>query len=810
MLTKVQKDAIRGMLADKQSVKTIAEEQGVSVEEVENLKPPKPALSAFMLFCKDYRDQVAAEVGSAAPNVVSKALGEKWAQTTDRHTWEQQAEKDKARYDKEMAAHTAMLDEEAAEVRRERDAAAAGPSDRDAERSLKRQQLQEELAKREAEPKKEKKQKTMSAAEKSLAAQNKEVLADSGAQAKKRLSFLLGQSELFKHFGLKEEDDSKKKKGKGRMSEKAGDEEALNALADNEEGGGSGQPFEEKVRVVKMPDTLNHSFGSMRPYQIAGLNWLANLYQNGINGILADEMGLGKTLQSISLLAWLKQIKGFSGPFLVLAPKSTLSNWQREFQHWAPCFDVLLFHGDKDQRQALIAERFVPGGFDVIVTSYEMVTREAGAFRKFAWRYLIVDEAHRMKNEESKLSQILRTFDTHSRLLITGTPLQNNLHELWALLNFLIPDVFTNSEDFDSWFDLKDKQVEQEVITQLHRVLKPFLLRRIKVDVESSIPPKTELIVYTQLSPMQREQYKNILKRDMDALYQSSSAALTANKSRLMNLVMQLRKCCNHPYLFEWPIDPHTGQETVDEVLVQASGKMQLLDRILTELKRQGGHQVLIFSQMTRMLDILEDYLTWRNYKFRRLDGAVSAAERMQAMNEFNNDPTIDVFLLSTRAGGLGINLVSADTCIIFDSDWNPHADLQAQDRCHRIGQTKTVIVYRLATAETVEEKVLEAAKQKLKLEQLVVSKGKFKDIGQKTDKNDSLQAGELKELLAFDPSKTALGRKENSKIITDAELKLVLDRTKGPVVGKGFRAVEKVTNSFDAMAQAANAADNK
>ena len=252
---------------------------------------------------------------------------------------------------------------------------------------------------------------------------------------------------------------------------------------------------------------------------------------------------------------------------------------------------------------------------------------------------------------------------------------------------------------------------------------------------------------------------------------------------------------------------------------------------------------MLIFSQMTRMLDILEDYLTWRNYKFRRLDGGVSAADRMQAMNElglglglgwglglglglakpnpnpspnpkqamneFNTDPTIDVFLLSTRAGGLGINLVSADTCIIFDSDWNPHADLQAQDRCHRIGQTKTVIVYRLATAETVEEKVLEAAKQKLKLEQLVVSKGKFKDIGQKTDKNDSLQAGELKELLAFDPSKTALGRKENSKIITDAELKLVLDRTKGPVVGKGFRAVEKVTNSFDAMAQAtANAAD--
>merc|ERR1719160_1049501 len=252
------------------------------------------------------------------------------------------------------------------------------------------------------------------------------------------------------------------------------------------------------------------------------------------------------------------------------------------------------------------------------------------------------------------------------------------------------------------------------------------------------------------MSEWQSTMYEQIIKKNLE-----DSGGQTI---RLNNVLMQLRKCCNHPYLFEWPLG-EDGNEIVDEVLVQASGKMQLLDRILTELKRQGGHQVLIFSQMTRMLDILEDYLTWRNYKFRRLDGAVSAAERMQAMNEFNNDPTIDVFLLSTRAGGLGINLVSADTCIIFDSDWNPHADLQAQDRCHRIGQTKTVIVYRLATAETVEEKVLTAAKQKLKLEQLVVSKGKFKDIGQKTNKEDKLEENELQDLLAFDPSKAALGK---------------------------------------------------
>ena len=229
---------------------------------------------------------------------------------------------------------------------------------------------------------------------------------------------------------------------------------------------------------------------------------------------------------------------------------------------------------------------------------------------------------------------------------------------------------------------------------------------------------------------------------------------------------------------------------------------MQLLDRMLTELiKKQGDHQVLIFSQMTRMLDILEDYLVFRGYSFRRLDGTISATDRMQAMKEFqDSEENIDVFLLSTRAGGLGVNLTRADTCIIFDSDWNPHMDLQAQDRCHRIGQKKTVMVYRLATAETVEEKVLHAAKQKLKLEQLVVSKGKFKDIGKKTDKEDKLVDSELKDLLAFDPSKSAIGK--DSKVITDKELMIVLDRENPLKIGKGFMAVEKSANAFDSLAR--------
>jgi len=527
---------------------------------------------------------------------------------------------------------------------------------------------------------------------------------------------------------------------------------------------------------------------------------------------------MGKTVQSVALLAHLKE-HNVAGPFMVVGPLSTLHNWKNEFTKWAPTMDAIIYHGPEKER-AEMRGQFLRGKgdadkkFPVLITSYEIVIRDAKHLKRCGWKFVIIDEGHRLKNMNCRLIKELKAIcDVNpaqpcNRLLLTGTPLQNNLTELWSLLNFLLPSIFDDLESFQAWFDFdfKDEgvddrvmkgEMEQGVVTKLHQILRPFLLRRLKADVELNIPKKYEYILFGWLSEWQQSMYKDLIDKN---LKDSDGKAM-----RMQNVLMQLRKCCNHPYLFEWPIDPHTGQETVDEVLVQASGKMQLLDRILTELKRQGDHQVLIFSQMTRMLDILEDYLTWRTYKFRRLDGGVSAADRMQAMNDFNTDPTIDVFLLSTRAGGLGINLVSADTCIIFDSDWNPHADLQAQDRCHRIGQTKTVIVYRLATAETVEEKILEAAKQKLKLEQLVVSKGKFKDIGQKTDKNDGLQQGELQALLDFDPTKTALGRKENSKIITDAELLKVLDRSKGPVTGKGFKSVEKVTNSFDAMTAAAN-----
>ena len=573
--------------------------------------------------------------------------------------------------------------------------------------------------------------------------------------------------------------------------------------------GGAVAVSDGSVRGPALPQPKLITGGQMRPYQLVGVHWLVGLYENGLNGILGDEMGLGKTVQSIALLSHLAG-RGVAGPFLVVGPLSTLQNWQDEFNKWAPSLPSIIYHGSKDERAQLRSNwrGKKPNGADglnvypVMITSYEIIIRDSKDLAKLGWKFAIIDEGHRLKNMNCRLIRELKAIcgTDCNRLLLTGTPLQNNLTELWSLLNFLLPNIFDDLDSFQAWFDfdfsrenneeqvLRD-ELQHSVVTKLHQILRPFLLRRLKQDVELGIPKKQEYILFASLSEWQQGMYQAIIDKQ---LKDSSGGDV-----RLNNVLMQLRKCCNHPYLFEWPIGKD-GDEVVDEILVQASGKMQLLDRLLTRLKKEGDHQILIFSQMTRMLDIIEDYLAWRGFASRRLDGTVSAQDRMLAMKEFQSDASIDVFLLSTRAGGLGVNLTKADTCIIFDSDWNPHMDLQAQDRCHRIGQTKRVMVYRLATAATIEEKVLRAAKQKLKLEQLVVSKGKFKDIGQKTDKDDRLKEKELQELLAFDPSKTALGK--GSKVITDEELEEVLDRSDKAKTGKGFQAVEKTVSKFDSQ----------
>lgn len=459
--------------------------------------------------------------------------------------------------------------------------------------------------------------------------------------------------------------------------------------------------------------------GEMRDYQIRGLNWMISLYENGINGILADEMGLGKTLQTISLIGYLKHFKNQCGPHIVIVPKSTLQNWINEFNKWCPSVKAVCLIGDQEARNIFIRDVMMPGDWDVCVTSYEMCIREKSVFKKFNWRYLIIDEAHRIKNEKSKLSEILREFKTSNRLLITGTPLQNNLHELWALLNFLLPDVFNSSDDFDNWFNTNNCFGDDALITRLHAVLKPFLLRRLKAEVEKRLKPKKEIKIFVGMAKMQREWYTKVLMKDIDIV----NGAGKVEKMRLQNILMQLRKCTNHPYLFDGaePGPPYT----TDTHLVFNAGKMCILDKLLPKLQSQGS-RVLIFSQMTRMLDILEDYCHWRQYQYCRLDGQTAHEDRNRQIQEFNmENSTKFVFMLSTRAGGLGINLATADVVIIYDSDWNPQMDLQAMDRAHRIGQKKQVRVFRFITENTVEEKIVERAEIKLRLDKLVIQQGK-------------------------------------------------------------------------------------
>ncbi|KAF8864922.1 hypothetical protein BDZ45DRAFT_736557 [Acephala macrosclerotiorum] len=602
----------------------------------------------------------------------------------------------------------------------------------------------------------------------------------------RRFRYLLGLTDLFRHFietnpnpRIQEimheidrqnaEAEKAAKKGRDRQGGAANErrrrteaEEDAELLKDEKVGGSAETVFRESPGFIK---------GTMRDYQVAGLNWLISLHENGISGILADEMGLGKTLQTISFLGYLRHIMGITGPHLITVPKSTLDNWKREFERWTPEVNVLVLQGAKDERHALINERLIDEKFDVCITSYEMILREKAHLKKFAWEYIIIDEAHRIKNEESSLAQVIRLFNSRNRLLITGTPLQNNLHELWALLNFLLPDVFGDSEAFDQWFSGQGED-QDTVVQQLHRVLRPFLLRRVKSDVEKSLLPKKEINLYIGMSDMQVKWYKKILEKDIDAV--NGAGGKRESKTRLLNIVMQLRKCCNHPYLFEGaePGPPYT----TDTHLIHNAGKMVMLDRLLVRLKKEGS-RILIFSQMSRLLDILEDYCVFREFKYCRIDGGTAHEDRIAAIDEYNKPGSEKfVFLLTTRAGGLGINLTSADIVVLYDSDWNPQADLQAMDRAHRIGQTKQVVVYRFVTENAIEEKVLERAAQKLRLDQLVIQQGRAQAAAKAAANKDELlsmiQHGAEKVFQSAGPT-GALAEKGND--LTDDDIDAIL-----------------------------------
>lgn len=746
--------------------------------------------------------------------------------------------------------------------------------------------------------------------------------------------------------------------GESEHPEEAGEEgESGNRIADAAAAARSAQPtgntfLTTKVRT-KFPFLLKYA---LREYQHIGLDWLVTMYEKKLNGILADEMGLGKTIMTIALLAHLACEKGIWGPHLIVVPTSVMLNWETEFLKWCPAFKILTYFGSAKERRIKRQGWLKPNSFHVCITTYRLVIQDSKVFKRKKWKYLILDEAHLIKNWKSQRWQTLLNFNSKRRILLTGTPLQNDLMELWSLMHFLMPHIFQSHQEFKDWFSNPisgmvegQERINKEVVDRLHNVLRPFILRRLKRDVEKQLPMKHEHVIYCRLSKRQRNLYEDFI-----ASSETQATLASSNFFGMISVIMQLRKVCNHPDLFEgrpiissfdmsgidmqlsssvcsllsagpfstvdinglgflfthldmcmasWEseeiqalatpsnliegclnlVDEAVGlrfqhknklhginifaeiqkalmDERLREVKERASsiawwnslrckrkpiysmglrelvtvkhpvydiqhkqnnplsywcssklsgmilspverfeqmanqvesfmfaipaarapapvcwcsqgqtslfiepaykekcsellsplltpfrpaivrrqvyfpdrrliqfdcGKLQELAVLLRRLKLEG-HRALIFTQMTKMLDILEAFINLYGYTYMRLDGSTQPEERQTLMQRFNTNPKIFLFILSTRSGGVGINLVGADTVIFYDSDWNPAMDQQAQDRCHRIGQTREVHIYRLISESTIEENILKKANQKRALDDLVIQSGGY------------------------------------------------------------------------------------
>ncbi|XP_045798213.1 probable helicase CHR10 isoform X2 [Trifolium pratense] len=527
---------------------------------------------------------------------------------------------------------------------------------------------------------------------------------------------------------------------------------------------------------------------TLKPHQVEGVSWLIRRYKLGVNVVLGDEMGLGKTLQAISFLSYLKVHQLSHGPFLVICPLSVTDGWVSEIVKYAPKLEVLKYVGDKDCRRSLRMKThehvtrqptdnaILP--FDVLLTSYDIALMDKDFLSQIPWQYAIIDEAQRLKNPSSVLFNVLKDrYIMPRRLLMTGTPIQNNLSELWALMYFCMPSVFGTLDQFLSTFrdisdltSVHDSPKVKERLQILRNVLTAFMLRRTKSKLMESgslvLPPLTETTVLVPLVSLQKKVCMSILRKELPKLVALSSG--TSNHQSLQNTVLQLRKACSHPYLFPG-IEPEPYEE--GEHLIQASGKLLILDQLLRKLHHYG-HRVLLFAQMTHTLDILQDFLELRKYSYERLDGSIRAEERFAAIRSFSNSSANTglnfeadqngafVFMISTRAGGVGLNLVAADTVIFYEQDWNPQVDRQALQRAHRIGQMNHVLCINLVTEHTVEEVIMRRAERKLQLSLNVTGD----NILEHDDKNlTEVGTSDLKSIIVglrmFDPNEINDGK---------------------------------------------------
>ncbi|KAK2739860.1 hypothetical protein FQN57_006436 [Myotisia sp. PD_48] len=466
--------------------------------------------------------------------------------------------------------------------------------------------------------------------------------------------------------------------------------------------------------------------GQLMDYQKDGLNWLYFMWYKSQNAILADEMGLGKTIQVIAFFATLVQDHK-CWPFLVVVPNSTCPNWRKEIKIWAPSLRVVTYYGSSAARKiAHDYEMFPRGSKDlrchIVVTSYETMVDDKSKhiISSIPWAGLVVDEGHRLKNDKSLLYNALSKINFPFKLLLTGTPLQNNIRELFNIIQFC--DSTRNAEELEEEYGT----ITKDNVGELHHIIRPFFLRRTKVQVLTFLPPMAQIIVPVSMTVVQKKLYKSILAKNptlIRSIFNYGSVKPTERHS-LNNILMQLRKCLCHPFVYSKAIeDRGVNSILLHRNMVEASGKLQLLELLLPRL-RDRGHRVLIFSQFLDFLDIIEDFLDGLGLQHLRLDGSMESLKKQRHIDQFNaeNSPYF-AFLLSTRAGGVGINLASADTVIILDPDFNPHADIQALSRAHRIGQQKKVLVFQLITRGSAEEKILQVGRKKLALDHVLIER---------------------------------------------------------------------------------------
>ncbi|KAK3073571.1 hypothetical protein LTR53_004723 [Teratosphaeriaceae sp. CCFEE 6253] len=534
------------------------------------------------------------------------------------------------------------------------------------------------------------------------------------------------------------------------------------------------------VPYVALEEQPQGVTATMKPYQLTGLSFLVHMYNNGMSPILGDEMGLGKTLQTLSLFQYLKENEpdsaGSEGrPHLVVCPLSVLSSWLNETRKWTPELKVVRLHGPVAERERIkkeLLQAHASNSIDIVCTTYETFKAESGWMKRaFAWRFAVLDEGHKIKNDKSDIALALQSLKAEHRLLLTGTPLQNNLKELGALLHWLFPEVYTeDTQDlFRKSFDLTHGKVSTTFMDDSRRLLELLMLRRMKSspEVDLNLPEKKEVLLYVPLTPMQRFWYMRLLTRSdnatleelfkgakdkelqtvkqerdeiqaleddtKDAPWSETNQIVQAaikqeqqedagnqNKWRkLFHLITELRKVCIHPYILKAALpEPYYLGEHVKA----ASGKFIVLDKLVEKLVVQERKKVLIFAGWTNTLDLCEDLLALRGgngeaFRYLRLDGSKGRAQRNLGIRLFNDKKSdFHVMLISTRAGGLGLNLASATEVIFLDEDWNPQITLQAEARAHRIGQQNPVTVYKICTQGTVEEQMMGRIRKKLYL----------------------------------------------------------------------------------------------